>query len=66
MWVNVLFFLGSLVVAAYWYLTRNFGWFRARGIYEHDNAFPMWCPEANQIMMGRVAMQRMLEPIYFK
>ena len=66
MWVNMLLFLGAVATAVYWYLTRNFGWFKSRGIYEHDTVFPMGCPEANQLVMGQLAFQRMLEPIYVK
>ena len=66
MWVNVLLFLVAVATAAYFYLTRNFGWFESRGIYEHDTALPMGCSEANQLMMGRLSFFRMLDPIYLK
>ena len=29
MWVNVLLFLVAAATAVYFYLTRNFGWFKA-------------------------------------
>ena len=45
---------------------QELGWFKNRGIYEHDTALPMGCSEANQLMMGRLSFFRMLDPIYLK
>ena len=66
MWVNVLIFLIAVATAAYFYLTRNFGWFKARGVYEHDPSFPFGNPETNQAMMGRVNFARLSNLIYDK
>ena len=66
MWVNVLLFLAAAATAAYFYLTRHFGWFKARGVHEHDAALPFGCPEVNQVFMGQRNFQRVTEPIYFK
>ena len=66
MWMNVFLFLVAAATAAYFYITRKFGWFKARGVYEHDPAFPFGCHEVNQTMMGKVAFTRSIKPVYFK
>ena len=66
MWVNVLLFLVAVATAVYLYLTRNFGWFKAHGVFEHDAALPFGCAEANEVFMGRRNIQRVTEPIYFR
>ena len=66
MWVNVLLFLVAVATAAYFYITRNFGWFKARGVYEHEPAFPFGCAEANQQLMGKHHFLRILNIIYEK
>ena len=45
MWVEVLLFLVAAATAAYLYLTRHVGWFKARGVCEHDYSFPCGTPE---------------------
>ena len=55
MWVNVLLFLVAVATAVYFYLTRNFGWFKARGVYEHEPAFPFGCAEAQICWFGQPA-----------
>ena len=66
MWVNVLLFLVAVATAVYFYLTRNFGWFRARGVHEHDPAFPFGCAETNQQLVGKHHFLRVLNLIYEK
>ena len=66
MWANVLLFLVAVVTAVYFYLTKNVGWFKARGVCEHDAALPFGCPEVKQVVMGQRHIQRITEPIYFK
>ena len=66
MWVNVLLFLIAVATAAYFYLTRNYGWFKACGVYEHDPSFPFGNPEMNQAMMGKVNFARLSSLIYDK
>ena len=66
MWVNVLLLLVGLAIAGYIYLTRNFGWFKALGVHEHDPCLPFGCSELNNAMIGRVAFTRMLKSMYFK
>ena len=67
MWVNVfLILITALAIAGYKYLTRNFGWFKARGVHEHDPCLPFGCSELNSAMVGGVAFTRMLKSMYFK
>ena len=66
MWVNVLLFLVAVLTAVYFYLTRNFGWFRAHGIHEHDPAFPFGCSEMNQATLGKINAIRISKGIYDK
>ena len=66
MWANVLLFLVAVVTAVYFHLTKNVGWFKARGVCEHDAALPFGCPEVKQVVMGQRHIQRITEPIYFK
>ena len=66
MWVNVLLFLLALVTAAYFYLTRNVGWFKARGIGEIDYVFPFGCQEMKQTVMGKTPFVKLSSEIYKK
>ena len=66
MWVNVLLFLLALVTAAYFYLTRHVGWFKARGIDEIDYVFPFGCQEMKQTVMGKTPFVKLSSEIYKK
>ena len=66
MWVNVLVFLATAASAAYLYLRRNFGWFRARGVAEHDPALPFGTPEFNEVIKGKTHFLRYTNLIYNK
>ena len=64
MWVNVLLFLVGLVTAAYFYMTRKFGSFKACGIGEYEPSFPFGSPVTKGVFTGQVNFIRMLEDIY--
>lgn len=64
MWLNILIFVAASVSALYFYLTRNFGWFEARGIKEHDPTFPFGSLETKEMFQGRRNFARMLTSIY--
>ena len=66
MWVNILLFLATLLIAVYWLVTRNYGWFKARGVHEHEGAFPMGCAESNQAVTGKIHVIRYSNLIYNK
>ena len=64
MWVNVLLFLVGLVTAAYFYMTRKFGSFKAHGIWEYEPSFPFGSTVTKDIFTGQVNFARMLEKMY--
>ena len=66
MWVNVLLFLLALATAAYLYITRHVGWFKARGIDEIDYVFPFGGKEIKQAFMGKSPFVRITSNIYQK
>jgi hypothetical protein len=66
MWFNVLLFLVGGVTFAYFYMTRNFGWFKARGIDEHDPMFLFGCWEMFNLFTGEVNIVRLTDSIYKK
>ena len=49
MLLELLLFLVSLGLAFYFYLTRNVGYFRSRGVLEIPSIFP-WGSEATKLM----------------
>ena len=66
MWVNVLLFIAAVLAAIYYYLTRNYGWFKDRGVHEHEPTLPFGSTEANQLVMGKLHQLRFTNLIYFK
>ena len=66
MWVEVLLFLVAAATAAYLYITRNVGWFKARGVCEHDYSFPCGTPEFVQAMQGKLGFGELSSVIYEK
>ena len=66
MWVNVLLFLVAVAIAAYLYARRNVGWFKARGISEHQFVFPYGSAEAKQGFLGKISFSMATSEIYKK
>ena len=66
MWVNVLLFLVALAAAAYFYITRHVGWFKARGIDEIDYIFPYVSQEFKEALTGKLPFVRVTSEIYKK
>ena len=66
MWVNVLLFIAAVLAAIYYYLTRNYGWFKDRGVHEYEPTLPFGNPEANQLIMGKLHNLRFTNLIYLK
>ena len=66
MWMNVLLFIVALAAAAYFYITRHVGWFKARGIDEIDYVFPFGCQEMKQTVMGKTPFVKLSGEIYKK
>ena len=66
MWVNVLLFLVALAAAAYFYMTRHVGWFKARGIDEIEYIFPVVSQEFKDAFMGKIPFVRVTSEIYKK
>ena len=66
MWVNILLFVVGLVTAAYLYLTRKFGTFKAHGIWEYEPSFPFGSPHIKEMFTGKRHFSRNLEEMYSK
>ena len=64
MWVNVLLFVVGLITAAYFYMTRKFGTFKAHGIPEYEPSFPFGSPMTKEMFTGQLNFARMLEKMY--
>ena len=64
MWMNVILLLVAAVTSAYYYMTRRFGWFKARGIEEYDPKFPFGSPNTWELFTGKRGFTRMLSTIY--
>lgn len=64
MWVNVLLFVVGLITAAYFYMTRKFGTFKAHGIPEYEPSFPFGSPQTKEMFTGQRNFARMLEKMY--
>ena len=64
MWVNVLLFVVGLITAAYFYMTRKFGTFKAHGIPEYEPSFPFGSPMTQEMFTGQLNFARMLEKMY--
>ena len=54
MWVNLLLFIVAVATAAYFYVTRHAGWYRAHGIEEIDYIFPFGNHSLKQAIMGKL------------
>ena len=66
MGVNVFLFIAAVLAAIYYYLTRNYGWFKDRGVHEHELSLPFGSAEANQVLMKKLHNLRYTNHIYFK
>ena len=66
MWVNVLLFLVALAAAAYYYMTRHVGWFKARGIDEVEYIFPFVSQEFKDAFSGKIPFVRVTSEMYKK
>ena len=66
MWVNVVLFLIALAAAAYFYITRHVGWFKAHGIDEIPYIFPFVSQEFKEAFTGKIPFVRVTSEIYNK
>ena len=66
MWVNVLLFLVAVATAAYLYIRRNVGWFKARGIYENEFVFPYGSSQVKKAFQGKISFSMVTREIYEK
>ena len=64
MLINVVLFLVAVLFCAHFYITKKFGWFKARGIHEYEPAFPFGSPNTWELFSGKRGFTRMLDTIY--
>jgi cytochrome P450 family 6 len=64
MWFNVLLAFVGLVTAAYFWMTRKYGWFKAQGIAEAPSYFPFGCKQNFQMLTGQLSFINSTEEIY--
>jgi hypothetical protein len=55
MWLHILLFVIGLITFSYWYLTKEFGYFKARGICEPPASFPFGSEPAKRIFTGKLS-----------
>ncbi len=64
MWLSVLVAFVGLLTAAYFWGTRKYGWFKARGVAEAPAYFPFGCKQNFQVFTGRLSGIISTEEIY--
>ena len=53
MWVEVALGLAGLFAALYLYMTRNYGFFKARGVKHVKPVFPWGSPMTKEVTLGK-------------
>ena len=60
MWLEILLLLSSLFLYLYWYVTKHFGYFKARGVAEATPTFPFGSNHMWKLMMRKVMTMIMI------
>ena len=53
MWLNILLFFIGVFTFFYWYITKEFGYFKARGVVEAPASFPFGSEPARNMFTGK-------------
>jgi len=63
MWLEILLLLSSLFLYLYWYVTKHFGYFKARGVAEATPTFPFGSNHMWKLMMRKASMLNFLDDL---
>ena len=61
MWIEILLLLVLLCGLTYWYVTKNFGYFRRMGVAEDPASFPYGSECMRQVWSGRKCVMKSYE-----